>query len=74
MLSGRGSCSLADDNHQPQTELTSSIRQDNSQMIVFCHFVEEHKQEESEGRCVCVSSCAQESFCSDGSRASAQVF
>lgn len=63
MLSGRGSHSL-DDNHQPQTELMTSIKQDNSQMIVFCDFVEEHKQEGSKGRGVCMSSCTQESFCS----------
>lgn len=64
MLSGRGSHSLPDDNHQAQTELTSSIKQDNSQMIVFCNFVEEHKQEESKGRCVCISCCTQERLCS----------
>lgn len=58
MLSGRGSSSLPDDNHQAQPELTSSIKQDNSQMIVFCNFVEEHKQEGSKGGCVCISSCS----------------
>lgn len=46
MLSGRGSRSFPDDNQQPQTELTTSIKQYNSQMTVFCNFVEDHKQEE----------------------------
>lgn len=46
MLSGRGSRSLPDDNQQPQTDLTTSIKQYNSQMTVFCNFVEDHKQEE----------------------------
>lgn len=46
MLSGRGSRSLPDDNQQPQTETTTSIKQYNIQMIVFCNFVEDHKQQE----------------------------
>lgn len=46
MLSGRGSRSLPDDNQQPQAETTTSIKQYNSQMIVFSNFVEDHKQRE----------------------------
>lgn len=44
MLSGRGSLILPDDNQQPQVEMTTSIKQYNSQMTVFCNFVEDHKQ------------------------------
>lgn len=46
MLSGRGSHSLPDDNQQPQTEMMTSIKLYNSQMIVLCNFVEDHKQQE----------------------------
>lgn len=54
MLSGRSSRSLPDDNQQPQTEMTTGIKQYNSQMIVFCNFVEDHKQQEESKEGVCV--------------------
>lgn len=44
MFNGRGSLILPDDNQQPQAEMTTSIKRYNSQMIVFCNFVEDHKQ------------------------------
>jgi len=64
MLSGRGSRSLPDDNQQPQTEMTTGIKQYNSQMIVFCNFVEDHKQEEeSKAGWVCASPAALRQRC-----------
>lgn len=77
MLNGRGSRSLPDDNQQPQTEMTTSIKQYNSQMIVFCNFVEDHKQqEESKEGCVCASPAALRQRCCiavTGSRTSLQL-
>lgn len=44
MFNGKGSLILPDDNQQSQAEMTTSIKRYNSQMIVFCNFVEDHKQ------------------------------
>lgn len=65
MLSGRGSRSLADDNQQPQAEMTTSIKLYNSQMIVFCNFVEDHKQREEakEGWVSASPTALRHSFC-----------
>lgn len=63
MFNGRGSLILPDDNQQPQAEMTTSIKRYNSQMIVFCNFVEDHKQWEESKEWVCTSSTSLSQNC-----------